>query len=56
VWHCCPTSDLLRELVADLTPELAAELAPDVSRIWHQHRGDLRSCLCALYDRCAGRG
>jgi energy-coupling factor transporter ATP-binding protein EcfA2 len=55
VWHCRPTKQLLTELVAQLAPELVPALAPDIDRIWRQHPGDLRTCLQALYDRCAAR-
>ena len=46
---------LLRELVTRLVgAEEVEALGPELDRLFAIHRGNLRSCLRSLYDRCAG--
>lgn len=53
--ECRTSVGLLRDLVDELAPDLALEREVDLAALWALHRGDLRACLLALYDHCAGR-
>jgi hypothetical protein len=46
---------LLRELVAELAPGEVDRMGIDLDGLFRRHRGDVRSCLRALYDLYAGR-
>ncbi len=46
---------LLRDLVAELSPDDVDRIGPDLDELFRRHRGDIRACLRALYDRYAGR-
>jgi len=46
---------LLRELVAELTPGEVDRMGIDLDGLFRRHRGDVRSCLRALYDLYADR-
>jgi len=46
---------LLRELVAELAPRDVDRIGAALDGLFERHRGDIRSCLRALYDLEAGR-
>lgn len=46
--HCTTTPELLTHVVHDLLPQAANN--EDLRELYHEHQGNIRDCLRALYD------